>query len=462
VDFITGRESRDFYQRRLRYIVARYSAFTNVAFWEFFNEQEFTRVEVTLDWMREMSDYLKSIDPYQHLVTTSAKVPAEQWQLKSLDVTQSHLYVGGSADVIGPIVHSARRHDQFNKPHIVGELGIGDGIDTKLDRRDSGTPIHNSIWAAAMSGCAGSSWQWWWDNYVEPNNLWHCYRGLSKFAAAIDWPRRNFQPVELPLPQIPASAPEQFYDLTLACTENWGYMVEGDVVVQPTGRMNQALPHYFVSPSKPDIFRPVRLAVDLPRPTTLVLRVSRVCDLGVMRIFVDDQPLIDFPFSALPGSQDVKETRTRPPEPGRPAIYEARLQTERSVEIPAGKHVITVVNAAGDWVSLESIVFEGGQSSRNQLATLALADSSAGEMIAWIYDTRSHWQSDRDGTEPARFDGVTVAVPVDRTEPMRVQWWDTRRGTIISESDASATGGFLNLSVPAFARDIALRVYPAR
>lgn len=458
-DFLTGRASRDFYKRRLRYVIARYSAFTNIAFWEFFNEQEFTRVEVPLDWMREMSEFMTSADPYRHLVTTSARIPPEQWQLPGMDFTQSHLYVGGSADLVGPVVDSARRHDRFNKPHVVGELGIGNGTDDRFDTRGVGTPIHNGIWASALSGAAGSSWHWWWDNYIEPKNLWHVYTGLSKFASAVDWPRRNFKPIDLALPLIADDGPEQFFDMTLACTQNWGYVVDGDVQVALNGRMDKALPHYFVSANKRELFRPVRLHVELPRPVQMVLRIKRVCDVGVMRVGIDDKPIVDFAFSALPGAADVKETRLRD---GTPQIYEARLDTERSLEIPAGKHVITVANVGGDWVSLESILLRGAQSSRHQLATLALQDSSANETLAWIYDTRSHWQSDRDGIDPRQFASVSVAIPGVGSGPLTAEWWDTRRGAIIARADAAGDGsGNVKLVVPSFARDIALRLYPA-
>ena len=461
VDFLTQREARELYKRRLRYVVARYSSFTNVAFWEFWNEQEFTKLDVPLDWTREMAEHLKQIDPYQHLVTTSAKVPPEQYALDAIDLTQSHLYVGGSPDLIGPVVASARKHERFGKPHVVGEIGIGNGHDGDVKRNDSGTSVHNSMWASAISGCAGSSWHWWWDNYVEPKNLWHEYGALARFAATVDWPRRNFVPVELPLPVIPGKSKEAFYDLTLACTENWGYKLDGDVVVRPNGLMSQTLPHYWVSATKPELYSPARFVVDLPRASTMVLRVSSVCDAAMLRAMVDDVPVADFPLSALPGAPDVKDTKQRPQEPGKPIVYEAKLNVERSVDLPAGKHVVNVANIGGDWASLESITLRGALSSRNQLATLALQDSSAGETIAWVYDVRSHWQSDRDGVEPTTFDGVTLSVPVDRAGPMRVEWWDTRKGTVIRSDDVTAAGGVLQLTAPAFTRDVALRVFPS-
>ena len=62
--------------------------------------------------------------------------------------------------------------------------------------------------------------------------------------------------------------------------------------------------------------------------------------------------------------------------------------------------------------------------------------------------------------EPAQFDGVTLSVPVDRAGPMRAEWWDTRKGSVIRTDDATAADGVLRLTAPAFTRDVALRVFP--
>ncbi|WP_428940171.1 DUF5060 domain-containing protein [Fontivita pretiosa] len=461
-DFITSPACRDYYKRRLRYIIARYSAFTSVAFWEFFNEQEFTGVKVSTDWLREMADFMKAHDPYQHLVTESANLPDEQWQLASIDVTQAHLYVGGSTDVIGPIAASARRHEKFAKPHLVAELGIGgDATDDRYDPKGFGTILHNGIWASAMSGCAGSSWHWWWDSYVGPRNLWHTYAGLAKFAATIDWPRRNFRRIDLPPPISPVPGEQPYADLTLACSQGWGYRLEdnGDVIVGPNGTISQPLPHYLVSPTKPEIFRPIRLHVELPRATTMVLAVHEVSDVAVLRIGVDDKPLVDIPFSALPGAADVKRTRERRDEQTGLVRYSATLDAERTVEVPAGKHVITIANIAGDWVSLRSISFRQAQSPRHQLAALALQDPAGSETIAWIYDTRSHWKSDQDGIEPRLFEGATVELPAQSEHELTVEWWHTREGRIIQTTTVQPAQGVVKLTIPPFTRDIALRAY---
>jgi len=51
--------------------------------------------EIKLPWHREMSDYLASIDPFDHLITTSFwghTGPPAYWELPNIDIAQTHLY----------------------------------------------------------------------------------------------------------------------------------------------------------------------------------------------------------------------------------------------------------------------------------------------------------------------------------------------------------------------------------
>ena len=43
--------------------------------------------------------------------------------------------------------------------------------------------------------------------------------------------------------------------------------------------------------------------------------------------------------------------------------------------------------------------------------------------------------------------------------PMRVEWWDTRKGAVIRSDDVTPDNGALRLTAPSFTRDIALRVH---
>ena len=70
----------------------------------------------------EMAGYIKSTDPYQHLISTSAGVGDSVWRLDEMSITQMHLYgTGDIVDLSTPIVSSVRHHERFNKPHLIAE-----------------------------------------------------------------------------------------------------------------------------------------------------------------------------------------------------------------------------------------------------------------------------------------------------------------------------------------------------
>lgn len=202
-EFISLPVAQKLYRQRLRYIVGRYGAFTSIAFWELFNEQDHTQVNVPASWVDAMASYLRSVDPYGRIATTSFAGDADPavWRLDSIGLAQRHSYGGPDAvDCVGTIVAMASRHRDLGKPFLVSELGISwQKPDIAYDDAGTGTNIHNSLWAAMMSGCAGGASNWWWDNYIDPKNLWPVYRGAAAFSQQIDWPRRDFRPVHIAL-----------------------------------------------------------------------------------------------------------------------------------------------------------------------------------------------------------------------------------------------------------------------
>lgn len=201
-DFFADPGSRALYKQKLRYLVARYSAYPSVAFWELWNEQDhIPKPGVPIAWFREMTEYLRSIDPYRHVITTSYSWDdkAEVWQSPALGLTQRHLYgQGDMVDFVGEVARNSVKLDRYAKPHLIGEFGITwKEPDIALDKGKKGTPLHDAMWASVMTGAAGTALTWWWDNYLEPLDLWPVYVGVSRFAAPIDFANRDFQPLPL-------------------------------------------------------------------------------------------------------------------------------------------------------------------------------------------------------------------------------------------------------------------------
>jgi Ca2+-binding RTX toxin-like protein len=222
--FFSNAEARDLMKKRLRYIVARWGAFRSVLAWELMNEflyvgsdstNPFTSPQLRsdiVDWHADLAQYLKTNDPFGHLVTTSQAIQEEAgaiadlnaiWALAAIDLVQIHWYVTGpermNADLDAMIDQFKARYE---KPVLVGELGLpaypnpdppppdfvnpervgaGDlfgGFDPlgfvragnadfgpeNKDHLVAGTHLHNAMWAAAVA--ESGAMYWWWGTYI--------------------------------------------------------------------------------------------------------------------------------------------------------------------------------------------------------------------------------------------------------------------------------------------------------
>ncbi|TAE43604.1 MAG: hypothetical protein EAZ89_22010, partial [Bacteroidetes bacterium] len=183
-DFFTDSAAKAHTRNRYRYIVARWGYSRAILCWELFNEAEWTDAYDLHDadvmlWHAEMAAYLKSIDPYQHLVTTSfadEKNDPLVWGNTDIDFTQTHYYIN-SPNLERVLAGGARRYlSDYAKPTLNGEFGIG--ASSTLPQIDpDGIHIHNGLWAPVFSGGMGTGMSWWWDIYIEVKNLYTHFEG---------------------------------------------------------------------------------------------------------------------------------------------------------------------------------------------------------------------------------------------------------------------------------------------
>lgn len=457
-EFFTNETARKHYRNRLRYLIARYGAYTSLAFWEFWNE-----TAGPASWFSEMARYLKTNDPYQHLVTNSYSTTGEAsvWNIPEIDLTQTHRYgdEGSVRDISPLMIADSRAHEVYGKPHLMGEFGISwRGPDDKFDPNGTATNVHNGLWSAALSGQAGGGAVWWWDNYIHPRNLYGVFTGLSKFAARVNWPARDFRPVALATPVRVVRTPETFTDAALSADGAWGYGQQSPATLTPAGEISgDPLPGFLYGPEKPDLHKPAALIVSLDKPSRIRVKVLTVSNKARLKITVNGKLAGEFPFDASPTGPKGYESTKQFPEYG--GIYQALFNKEVAVPLPAGKSTITLENSAGDWVSIGPVTVEKARSSRYPaLRTLALQDQHSGETILWIQDTDSNWYNDRAGWKPMDWSGVTTATPVPKEGRYHIVWWHTREGRVITEQTTSSKEKRLPLTPPLFSRDIAAQV----
>jgi len=170
-EFFTLPAAQQKYKNKLRYVVARWGYSTNIAAWEFFNEVDnavFTQQDslliphaaVTL-WHAEMSRYLKDIDPYQHLVTTSIshRDILGMNSIPYLDFNQKHIYK--HTEKIPAIYPDYIQN--FGKPYVVGEFGFRWEDANPTYASNFNYDYRRGLWYGLFSPTPVLPMTWWWE-----------------------------------------------------------------------------------------------------------------------------------------------------------------------------------------------------------------------------------------------------------------------------------------------------------
>lgn len=202
-EFFSGEESKQMTKNYIRYVAARWGYSPNMIMWELWNEADAPEIawkagmnyqkeeENIKNWHDEMAIYIKSQDINKHMVTTSfasSDNGNKIWKLESIDVTTFHRYsmYNGSAEgmfngikALNNIIKN--RIFSYSKPVIGGEFALSPGGDIQRETDPDGIGFHNQIWASLFSGSFGSAMHWTWGSYLDRENLYYHYNGLSDF-----------------------------------------------------------------------------------------------------------------------------------------------------------------------------------------------------------------------------------------------------------------------------------------
>ncbi|MEZ4825270.1 MAG: DUF5060 domain-containing protein [Bacteroidia bacterium] len=237
-DFFSNTTAKAHTKNRFRYVVARWGYARSIMAWELFNEVDLTdnfdmHNGAVSDWHDEMAAYIKSLDPYGHIVTTSfahSKNDPVIWASPDMDITQTHFYIN-SPHVERVVVSGNRSYlEDYDKPTLSGEFGLG-GTPTISNQYPDGIHIHNSLWAGIFGGGLGTAMTWWWDSYIHPKNLYYHFKPVAAVSEEIPFTSDNMSPA----PAYISGAPG---DLVLTPSLNWGEIATGNITINPGGTLS--------------------------------------------------------------------------------------------------------------------------------------------------------------------------------------------------------------------------------
>lgn len=170
-EFFTSDEAKKMYKNRLRYLVGRWGYSPAIAVWEFFNEVDNVRnAEQIADfhifqWHNEMSTYLKSIDPYDHLVSTSVSHDEinQLYSVNDIDINQIHVY--RQTHTIPDVV----TNHNTGKPFVIGEFGRewDWNLDFSTIEDEKIYDYKRGLWYGLFHSTPILPMSWWWEWFDE-------------------------------------------------------------------------------------------------------------------------------------------------------------------------------------------------------------------------------------------------------------------------------------------------------
>jgi hypothetical protein len=190
--FVTDERALALFERRVRYVAARWAHSPALHSWEWWNEVTWTPIPAASlhPWFARVDRTLAQHDPYHRLRTTSwaDRGDAAAWRLPALDFAQQHDYTHDDLpDHYANDMRSWRRDGLTDKPVLAGELGLDTAFDAKAPRPFDwdAVHLHNGLWAPVFAGYAGTALYWWWDKIIDPRDLWPAFRGIARFVQAV-------------------------------------------------------------------------------------------------------------------------------------------------------------------------------------------------------------------------------------------------------------------------------------
>lgn len=436
--FFSNPGAKALHKNRLRYIVARWGYSTQLQCWELFNEVDLTEnfdanAANVASWHQEMSDFLKSIDPYGHLVSTSGSKPGafdDIWELPSIDFTQEHVY-RNVANIEVPVAETARELlKDFDKPVLIGEFGLsGSGTQTAADD-PAGVHLHNSLWAGLFSGSAGTAMTWWWDSYTEPQNLYHHFAGPAAVAAQIPFAAGQYRPAAA---QITGGPPS---DASFSPAAGWGAGTAALFTVDANGNLTPGVTNLslflYGATWNTQYRNPPQFTVTFPVASKFRVRTGANTGLDP-KIVISLDGLVKISQNAL-------------------------VNTIYTIDVPAGQHTIKVDNQGTDWIEIAEYVFEN---IGNSVHAYVLRSAGGERAAGWVHHKAYNWQRLKTGGPPPPAAGTVVTLPDMAAGQYVIKWWDCANGKLLNAAPAATDGsGNLTLACPQILWDVAFTAGP--
>ena len=192
--YFSDERARQAFRNTADYIVARWGYSPNMLCWKLFSEINLTgsssnsyKQPFMINWHRDMSRYLKKIDPYNHMVTTHWStnyhlINDAIAEIDTLDFLTTDAYDGSTRQIVDLFDGTVKYGTRKGKPALITEFGgspMGDTLGTLKKQ------FHLSLWKGFFGEHAFAPMFWWFE-IVEEQNLYTEYAAFAAVTEGVD------------------------------------------------------------------------------------------------------------------------------------------------------------------------------------------------------------------------------------------------------------------------------------
>jgi hypothetical protein len=426
VQFFTNATAMAVTKLKLRYSIARWGYSSAIMAWELFNEVQFTDAGtsgqwgIVQAWHVEMAQFIRSQDPYQHLITTSSALDEPIWD--QTDYYQHHDY---PSDLITDIQDAPDiTASQPVAPDYSGECGI------------DFTPhvgISPPIWAGIMAAQSAAAMPWYWDT-IDPNNDYFLIQAAADFVTVSGLGDQDTLSRSSPQVTGGGLGPLAF-GLGGGWADNTGpntFTVGGNPP-DGVGSAPNYLQGQYHSEMTPGGYT---FLVNYPQTGTFAVQVLTIAASGAgLQITTDG----------------VLQTNVSWPSSGGDVSTNLTL----TVKVSAGAHSIHLTNPGLDWIQLGNLTLDPYAA---QLAAYAIGNTNF--QAAWLWNRTNVFLSNATATISG-----TLSIAGLNPGTYSATWWDTFGAGAISNLTftVTATNVPVTLATPPVLRSVAFYAgLPAR
>lgn len=432
-DFFTSAQAIEVTKLKYRYIVARWGYSPAVLAWELFNEVHWADPinhghdeTAVAEWHNLMADYLRSVDVYGHLVTTSTENISGPVYAR-MDYLQPHLYP--YAILAGPLSFNVP-YETITRPIFYGETG-DDHAPLNEAQKESGIAIVPPVWASLMGQGRYAAQPWLGEKLVVGNRLGELGAVARFLAASSLGARQGLKPFS---PRVECGESVPF---VLEASQVWQQRRVREFLLPLDGRVpieSADIPRNYVgSPKSLASGWPGRAGyrVDFPRDTILRARVTAMGVKGTaIKIYLDGKTVAEKSWAA--GASDA-------PRPDQPV--------ELTFRASAGPQALVVENpGAVDWFQLDQIATD-----LPVPVLAAIGKRSENFLAVWLWHRAGVFALE--ASAPVGGALVLEEVPAGK---WNVTWWDSPTGVPAPVQVVEHGGGLLRLPIPPLNRHAAV------